>query len=148
VTNVGRYSDYLADFTMSHERLSAVLFLMFGTLGLALCAGGIYSVVWYAVSRRTHEIGIRMALGAQKGHVRRMVIRDMMKPVLIGFGLGLLGAAGVTRFIANQLFGVRPLDPLTLVLAAWILGTVALLACYIPARRATRVDPMVALRYE
>ncbi len=148
VTNVGRYSDYLADFMLSHERFSAVLFLMFGTLGLALCASGIYSVVSYAVSRRTHEIGIRMALGAQKGQVLQMVIRDTMILVLIGFSLGLVGAAGVTRLIANQLFGVRPLDPLTLVLVAWILGTVALLACFIPARRATKIDPMVALRYE
>jgi putative ABC transport system permease protein len=77
-----------------------------------------------------------------------MVIRETMTPVLIGFGLGLLVAASVSRFIANQLFGVRPTDPLTLGLVSLILGVVALFACYIPARRATKVDPMVALRYE
>ncbi|MGO8790798.1 MAG: ADOP family duplicated permease [Terriglobia bacterium] len=148
VTNLSRYSDYIAEVMFSHDRFSAVLFLVFGSLGLALCASGIYSVVSFALSRRTHEIGIRMALGAQKGQVLRMVVRDTMTPVLIGFGLGLLGAAGVGRFIAHQLFGVCPTDPLTLALVSLILGAVALLACYIPARRATKADPMVALRYE
>jgi predicted permease len=148
VTDVWRYSDYLETVTLSHDRFSAVLFLVFGTLGLTLCASGIYSVVFFALSRRTHEIGIRMALGAQKGQVLRMVIRDTMTPVFVGFGLGLLGAAGVSRFIADQLFGVHPADPVTLALVSLILGAVALLACYIPARRATKVDPMVALRYE
>ena len=148
VTNVSRYSDYLADFTLSYDRFNAVLLLLFGALGMALCASGIYSVVWYSVSHRTHEIGIRMALGAQRGQVRRMVIRDMMTPVLIGFGLGLVGIVGLTRLAANQLFGVRPPDPITVALVSSFLGAVALFACYIPAHRAMKVDPMVALRYE
>ncbi|MGO8816354.1 MAG: ADOP family duplicated permease [Terriglobia bacterium] len=148
VTNVSRYSDYLADVTLSYDRFNAVLLLLFGALGMALCASGIYSVVWYSVSHRTHEIGIRMALGAQRGQVRRMVIRDMMTPVLIGCGLGLVGIVGLTRLAANQLFGVRPPDPITVALVSSFLGAVALFACYIPARRAMKVDPMVALRYE
>ena len=148
VTNVGRFSDYLESFTLSHDRFSAVLFLVFGSLGLALCASGIYGVVSFALSRRTHEIGIRMALGAQRGQVVRLAIRDTMTPVLFGLGSGLAGAAAVARLIANQLFGIRPFDPLTLALVSSILGAVALLASYIPARRATKVDPTVALRYE
>lgn len=148
VTNVGRFSDYLESFTLSHDRFSAVLFLVFGSLGLALCASGIYGVVSFALSRRTHEIGVRMALGAQRGQVLGMVIRETMAPVLLGFGLGLAGAAGVARLIANQLVGIRPFDPLTLVLISLILASAAGLACWVPARRATKVDPMVALRYE
>jgi putative ABC transport system permease protein len=146
VTDVWRYSDYLANSMLSHDRFSAVMFLLFGTLGLALCASGIYGVVSYALSRRTHEIGIRMALGAQREQILRMAIRDAMTPVLIGFALGLAGAAIVTRLIASQLHAVRPFDPATVTTVALILGAVALLACYIPARRATKVDPMVALR--
>ena len=148
VTDVWRYSDYLATFALSHDRFSAVLFLLFGVLSLALCASGIYSVVSYAVSRRTHEIGIRLAIGAQRRQVLWMVIRETMALALIGAGLGLAGAAGVTRLLVSQLFKIRPLDPLTLVTVSLILGAVVLLACYIPARRAAKVDPMVALRHE
>jgi putative ABC transport system permease protein len=148
VTNVWRLSDYLAAFSFSHDRFSVVLFLLFGLLGLALCASGIYSVVSYVVSRRTHEIGIRMALGARKGQVLWMVIREMMVLVLIGVGVGIAGASGVTWLFADQLFSVSPLDPLTLVVVSLILASVALFACYVPARRATKVDPLIALRYE
>ncbi len=148
VTNVGRFSDYLEAFTLSHDRFSAVMLLVFGSLGLALCASGIYGIVSFALSRRTHEIGIRMALGAQRGQVLEMVMRETMAPVLLGFGVGLVGAAAVGRLIANQLVGNRPFDPLTLVLISSILAAAAALACYVPARRATKVDPMVALRYE
>jgi putative ABC transport system permease protein len=148
VTNVGRLSDYLASFTWSHDRFSAVMFLVFGSLAVALCASGIYGVVSYALSRRTHEIGVRMALGAQGKQVVRMMIWQAMTPVLAGFAFGLVAAAGVTRIILNQLFGVRPFDSATVTLVSLILVAVAILACYLPARRATKVDPMVALRYE
>lgn len=107
-TEVWRYSDYLEAFAFSHNRFSAVLFLLFGILGLALAASGIYSVVSYVVSRRTHEIGIRMALGAQKHQVLWMVLRETMVLVVIGVGLGFVGAAAVARFIANQLFQNPP----------------------------------------
>jgi putative ABC transport system permease protein len=148
VTDVWRYSDYLEAFALSHDRFSAVLFLLFGILGLALCASGIYSVVSYSVSRRIHEIGIRVALGAQKGQLLWMVIRETMVLVLIGVGLGLVGATGMARLLAGQLFQVHPFDPSTLVAVSVILAFVALFASYIPARRATKVDPMVALRCE
>lgn len=148
VTDVSRYSDSLSTSLLSQDRFSAVLFLLFGILALALCASGIYSVVSYAVARRTHEIGIRMALGAQKGQVLMMVVRETMVYVLIGLGVGLLATFAGMHLIAHQLFKIRPFDPLTLLLASVILGAVALLASYIPARRATKVDPMEALRYE
>lgn len=148
VTNVGRLSDYLAAFALSHDRFSAVVFLLLGVLGLALSAGGIYGVVSYVVSRRTHEIGIRMALGAQKRQVLWMIVTETMTLAVIGVVLGLGLAAGVTRLFANQLYRVSPLDPLTLTIVSLILVGVALVGCYIPARRATEVDPLVALRYE
>lgn len=148
VTGVWRYSDYLAEFALAHDRFSAVLFLLFGALGLVLCASGVYSVVSYAVSRRTHEIGVRMALGAQKGQVLWLILRETMSLVLIGVGIGLIGASAETRVFSTQLFQVHALDPVTLAVVSVLLGFVALFACYIPARRATKVDPMVALRYE
>ena len=104
------------------------MFLVFGTLGLVLCASGIYGVVSYALSRRRHEIGNRMTLGAQRGQVLGLAIRGAMTPVLIGFVLGLAGAAIVTRLIASQLHGIRPFDSVTLTLVLLILGGVAVLA--------------------
>jgi predicted permease len=148
VTNVGRLSDYLAAFALSHDRFSAVVFLLLSVLGLALSAGGIYGVVSYVVSRRTHEIGIRRALGAQKRQVLWMIITETMALAVIGVVLGLGVAAGVTRLFASQLFRVSPLDPLTLTIGSLTLIGVALVGCYIPARRATEVDPLIALRYE
>jgi putative ABC transport system permease protein len=102
----------------------------------------------YAVSRRTHEIGIRMALGADRGAVLRMVLSQGLKLVMIGTVLGLAAALTITRVIASQLFGVTPTDLVTFIGAPILLLTVALLACYVPARRATKVDPLVALRDE
>ncbi|HEV2499752.1 MAG TPA: ABC transporter permease [Terriglobia bacterium] len=148
VTDIWRYSDALEEFSLAHDRFSAVLFLLFGVLGLVLCASGAYSVVSYAVSRRTHEIGIRMALGAQRQHVLWLVVEETMSLALIGIGIGLAGAATVTRLFANQVFQLHPLDPISLLIVSVILGLVALFACYLPARRAMKVDPMVALRYE
>ena len=143
-----------ADETLRMERLFAKLLTLFGLLAQQLAAIGLFGVLAYTVSQRTHEIGIRMALGAQRSNVMKMIVRQGMVLALIGVVLGLIGAYVLTKYLeswvklSDMLFGVQVTDPFTYGLIAVLLSLVALVACYIPARRATKVDPLVALRNE
>ncbi len=136
------------DESLAQERLIGAVSSFFGLLALLLAAIGLYGIMAYAVSQRTHEIGVRMALGAHRGAVLRMMLRQGMKLVLIGVGLGIAASLAVTRVIASQLFVVTPTDPVTFIGAPILLLIVALLACFAPARRATKVDPLDAIRCE
>ena len=133
---------------LAMRRFSMILLATFASLALLLASIGIYGVVSYVVGQRSHEIGIRMALGAQRGDVLGMIMAEGGRMALIGVGFGLGAALTLTRFMAGMLFAVKSSDPTTFTLVAVILCAVALLACFIPARRATQVDPMTALRHE
>jgi ABC-type antimicrobial peptide transport system permease subunit len=129
-------------------RVAAGVASTFGVLGLVLATMGLYGVMTYAVSQRTREIGIRVALGAQVRDVLRLVVSQGMRMALAGIVLGLAGAVALTRVLASLLLGVGTTDAVTFVGVAVLMAAVALLACYLPARRAARVDPLVALREE
>jgi putative ABC transport system permease protein len=134
--------------SLSPERFTMLLLGAFAGLALLLAVVGIYSVMSYSVSRRTNEIGIRVALGASRGDVLLLVARQAMLLALIGSAIGIAGALSLSRLMASQLYGVQPTDPITFISVAALLMIVSLAASYLPARRAMRVEPMAALRYE
>jgi len=136
------------DASLGKARLRTWLLGLFGALALILAAAGVFGVSSYLVSRRTHEFGIRMALGATRREILRLVLGEVLRLALAGVAAGIALALGLTRLMASLLYGIRPSDPLTLVVPPLLLTATAVLAAYIPARRATKVDPMVALRYE
>jgi len=147
VLDVITMDDILAN-SLSPQRFNVLLLSAFSGLALLLAAIGIYSVLAYSVRRRMREIGVRMALGAQRGDILRMILGQGSRLALTGTGIGIAAALGLTRLIASQLFGVTATDPVTFLSVGALIVLVALAACYIPARRATQVDPMIALRYE
>jgi predicted permease len=147
VFNVKTFAEQISD-SVSQERLIAMVSSFFGLFALLLAALGLYGVMAYAVTRRTREIGIRLALGAQTASVRRLVMRETLLLALIGIAIGLPAALFSSRLTEGLLFELKPTDPLTITLATLLLLSIAALAGYLPARRATRVDPLIALRCE
>jgi putative ABC transport system permease protein len=139
--------DYVG-LSVQGRRFSSILLAAFATIALLLSVLGVYGVTAYSAARRTREIGIRMALGAQQQEVFALLLRQSMVLIAFGVALGVAASAALTRFLGSMLFDVRPTDPATFLTVILLLVGVAALACWIPARRAMRVDPMVALRHE
>ena len=141
-----RTGQQIVDGSLFQARMGVALLSVFGLLALGLASIGLYGILAYAVNQRQREIGLRMALGASRPAVLRLILKQGMSLVLIGVAIGLAAALLVGRALSRILFGVGAGDPVSLVAAAFVLGSVALVACYLPARWATRVDPLVALR--
>jgi putative ABC transport system permease protein len=148
LTLTGTLEGYISQFSYAGPRFGFLLMGIFASIGLILVTIGVYSVLAYTAARRTHEIGIRMALGAESGDVLKLVINMGLRLVILGVAIGLAFSLGVARLIATQLWGVSPYDPPTLIVVPLLLLITGLVACWVPARRAARVDPLVALRYE
>jgi putative ABC transport system permease protein len=140
--------DQLLSRSVAPQRFDLFLLVLFAALAVGLAAVGVYGVLAFSVSQRTHEIGIRLALGAHPRDVLRLIIQQAMKLVCAGIVLGMAGAVALTRLMSSLLYGVSPTDPVAFLAAALLLMTAAMIACYVPARRAMRVDPIVALRSE
>jgi len=147
IAQVQTLDDKLND-SIAPQKFTRLLLSIFGLMALSLASAGIYGVMSHAVTQRTHEIGVRMALGAQPLDVLTLMVGQGMSLVVIGLALGLVGAYATTRLMTSLLFDVTAKDPFTFAVVTVVLTIVALLACYLPARRATKVDPLVALRYE
>jgi putative ABC transport system permease protein len=147
IANISTMEKIVAD-SIAQPRLSMLLMGLFGALAMILAAVGIYGLLSYAVTQRTQEMGIRMALGAKTTDVLKLILTQGMTLALIGIGIGLIGSFALTRLLAGLLFGVTPTDASTFISVSVVLIGVALFACYLPARRATKVDPLMALRYE
>ncbi|HEX8163400.1 MAG TPA: ABC transporter permease [Pyrinomonadaceae bacterium] len=147
VSNISTMEEVLSE-SIARQRFSTLLLGVFGVVALVLAAVGIYGVMSYSVSQRTHEIGIRMALGAQTGDVLKLAVGQGLKLVMIGVGVGLAASVVLTRVMSSLLFGISSTDPATFAVISLVLVGAGVLASYIPARRATKVDPMIALRYE
>jgi len=138
----------LVTHSLARQRFEMFLLGLFASLALALAAAGIYGLLAFAVNRRTHEIGVRIALGAHPQNVLALIISQGMKLVVLGLAAGLVGSLMLTRLMSSLLFRVNPFDPLSLGAVTLLLAAIAALACFLPARRAMRVDPIVALRTE
>jgi putative ABC transport system permease protein len=147
VTGVAELTGAL-DASLTEQRFRTFLLGLFAAMALILAAIGIFGVISYSVSRRTHEMGIRVALGASRGAILRMVLRETLLLTFAGVAIGIPCALAASRLVGHMLFGVSPHDLVTLTIVAVVLAAVAAFAGYLPARRATRVDPLVALRYE